>query len=124
MKKAMAFGVMVAGMMFFSGVALADGPWESYGKHMEKYHKHMAEAAEEAEDGDWDDYYEELGKANAHRNAAEFNRRIAEPWFAPRFETPTYNYGPRYYTGPTYSRRSYIDYGPGCRTSTTYYYSW
>ena len=124
MKKAMGFGMMIAGMMFFSSVALADGPWESYGKHMKKYHKHMAEAAEEAADGDWDDYYEELGKANAHYNAAQFNRRIGSSWMSPRVETRTYYYGPRYHHGSTYTRRHYISDGPGYSSSTTTYYSW
>lgn len=121
MRKAMTFGLALAGLLFFGGMALADGPWESYGKHMSKYHKHMAEAAEEAAEGDWEDYYEELGKANMHRDIAQFHRRLAEPIVVePRFETRTY-----YVPAPprTYTRR-YYSYGPGCSSVTTYTYSY
>lgn len=120
MRKAMALGLMVAGMVLFGGMAYADGPWESYGKHMNKYHKHMAEAAEEAADGDWDDYHEELGKANMHYNMAQFHRRLGEPIIVePRVETRTY-----YVPAPTrvYTQR-YYTYSPGYGSVTTYTYS-
>ena len=121
MRKGLAFGLTLAGAMFFGGVALADGPREKYAEHMSKYYKHMAEAAEEADDGDWDDYYEGIGKARSHYEDAQFNRRIARPFFAPsRVETRTYYYGPRYFPSRTYTRRHHISYGPGCGSVTTY----
>jgi len=115
MRKAMAFGLVMAGAMIFGSVAFADGPWQRYGKHMNKYHKHMAEAAEEAAEGDWDDYYEEMNKANMHYNTAQFHRRLGTPMI----ETRTY------YPAPTrvYTTRSY-SYGPGYTTVRTYTYSY
>jgi hypothetical protein len=122
MRKATTFGMVLAGVVMLSGMALADGPWKSYGKHMKKYHKHMSEAMEEAAEGDWDDYYEEMDKADMHYGVAQFHRRLAEPIIVmPRTETRTYYYTP----APTrvYTRR-YYSYGPGYTSVRTYSYSY
>jgi len=49
---------------------------EKYHKHMEKYHKHVREAEEEARDGDWEDYHEEIEKAQRDLAKAESYRYL------------------------------------------------
>ncbi len=66
---------------------------DSFEKHIKKYHKHMKEAYEEYREGDWDDYYEELGKAQREYDKAY---RYGPPMrHYPRFEPPAYyDYAP------------------------------
>lgn len=124
MRSGLTFGLALAAAVLFGGMAYADGPWESYGKHMSKYHHHMAEAAEEAEEGDWEDYCKEMNKAQAHAYAADFNRRIGQSWIAPSYvETRTYYTAPRYTQSYSYERRTYISYGPGYSSEVTVYSS-
>jgi hypothetical protein len=47
----------------------ADDAREKYHKYMEKYYDHLEEAQEEAAEGDWDDYREEL--RDAEKNYAK-----------------------------------------------------
>ena len=61
-----------------------DTPFEKYEKHMRSYQKHLRnyqehlrEAQEELRDGDWDDYGEEMGKAQKElAKAQEAQARI------------------------------------------------
>jgi len=67
--------VMILGMaltLLVSPAAFAEHEaCEKYHKHMEKYHKHVREAEEEARDRDWDDYHEEIEKAQRNLAKAE-----------------------------------------------------
>ena len=66
--------VTVAGLLVLAltSPALADDSWsESYHKHMARYYSHLEEAREEAEEGDWDDYREEMEKAQRDLDKAQ-----------------------------------------------------
>jgi len=70
MRTARMFGWVLAGLMAMGSVAMADS-WKDYKKHMDRYYKHLDEAAEEAAEGDWDEYHEEMAKARADYRAAQ-----------------------------------------------------
>ncbi len=81
MRSAVAITVTLILALFIGQRAAQTGDFE---KHMKKYDKHMKEAREEFREGDWDDAYEELGKANREYNKA---MRAAPPeWYS--YESP------------------------------------
>jgi len=111
--------LLVAGLVAVGcgGIVQAgDSPCEKYNKYMEKYYKHMKEAQEEAQEGDWDDYYEEIAKANRDLAKANAYASVARGYRHPGGAcnlTPNSGigyYGARTVT-PRYEARRYFDIG-------------
>jgi hypothetical protein len=93
---------LICALAVLAGNSPARG--DDFEKHLKKYYKHMEEAYEELREGDIDDYYEELGKAQREYDKAY--RRSAPPFYgAPPYEPPIYN---RY----DYGYAPYPRYGP------------
>jgi len=108
MNKALA-AVLAAGLLGLGATAFADSPQEKYRKHMKEYYEALAEAQEEAEDGDWDDYREEMRKAEK-----EFHRAQR---YAPQHRPPCgypmqFGHGPQFGAyGPSYGSPYYGSHG-------------
>ena len=71
MKTAMMFGMALTMMAAMGTAAMADDCWDKYDKYMGKYYKHLEEAAEEAAEGDWDEYREEMRRAKKDYRTAQ-----------------------------------------------------
>jgi hypothetical protein len=85
---------------------------------MKSYYKHMNEAYEEMREGDMDDYYEELGKAQSEYDKAY--RSCPPPaYYGPPCPPPVYynnDFRPYPRPGPRFGGWGYFGYGRGpCR---------
>ena len=100
-------------LLLYGAQARAD---DDCGKHMRSYYKHMNEAYEKAREGDWEDYYEELGKAQKEYYKAQRER---SPYYydGPRYGAwggyRDYDYRPRYDRRPSFGFWGSFGYGRG-----------
>jgi membrane-bound lytic murein transglycosylase len=71
---------------------------DDFESHIQKYHEHINKAYEEQQEGDMDEYYEEMAKAQQEYNLA-FWRTAAPVYSRPVYAPPVYAY-PAYRPSP------------------------
>jgi len=120
-KAGTAIAMTVALMLLASGAAFAgEKACQKYHEHMAKYHKHIREAQEEARDGDWDDYHEEMEKARRDLAKAESYEYLCEAVggceYRPKTRRGDYYEIPSFSIGPEPGRRHGVhdSHGSGC----------
>ncbi|NOZ20256.1 MAG: hypothetical protein GXP25_04120 [Planctomycetes bacterium] len=90
MKTAMMFGMALAMMVTMGTAAKADDCWDNYNKYMDKYYEHLAEAAEEAAEGDWGEYREEMRQAKEdYRTAQQYKPASPKVVVVPSKQQPS-----------------------------------